>query len=401
MKKRYVTTLPFLLMANLLGSDDALLSGEKQEILRQQQSIYESEYEKLRTNWISPINLIGNYTFNKSAMGSNSDTESISASFSQDIFRSGGITYQIAYAGANKEAKTILHQQSIANLNLQLFNALLNYEKSRYQLEQSAKRIANYEIEVFIKRQQFDAGKTDITELNNALMNKSSELKTHASLKYALIVQRQEITKLSNIDPDTFALPRFDLVEKEKYLSNQWDIQYANTQSKTLSYLYEVTKSNYLPSVAVNGSIGYQNYNSNDAATSYDGHYYNGGLSLTLPFTYNASATVQEARATYLQEAAAIADKRRELESDYAQSIALIDSYHETIKLISENLKLYDELINATQAGVDAGMKTGYDLQTLTNTKTIEELEIAINKINIQILLAQLHFALNPSKELL
>lgn len=399
MKKRYLTTLPFLLMANVWAGDDALLSGEKQEILRQQQSIYESEYGKLRYNWISPINLIGNYTYNKSAMGTSSDTESVSASFSQDIFRSGGITYQIAYADANKEAKSILHQQSIANLNLQLFSALLNYEKSRYQVEQSAKRIANYEIEVFIKRQQFDAGKTDITELNNALMNKSSELKTHALLKYALIVQRQEIMKLSNIDPDTFTLPRFDLVEKEKYISNQWDIQYANTQSKTLSYLYEVTKSNYLPSVALNGSIGYQNYNSNDAALGYDGHYYSGGLSLTIPFTYNASATVQEARATYLQEAATIADKRRELEADYAQSIALIDSYRETIQLISENLKLYDELINATKAGVDAGTKTGYDLQTLTNTKAIEEYDLKINTIKIQIELANLHFALKTSKD--
>lgn len=399
MKKRYLTTLPFLLMANVWAGDDALLSDEKQEILRQQQSIYESEYGKLRYNWISPINLIGTYTYNKSAMGTDSDTESVSASFSQDIFRSGGITYQIAYADANKEAKSILHQQNIANLNLQLFNALLNYEKSRYQVEQSAKRIANYEIEVFIKRQQFDAGKTDITELNNALMNKSSELKTHASLKYALIVQRQEIKKLSNIDPDTFALPRFDLVEKEKYLSNQWDIQYANTQSKTLSNLYEVTKSNYLPSVTLNGSIGYQNYNSNDTALGYDGHYYSGGLSLTIPFTYNASATVQEARATYLQEAATIADKRRELEADYTQSIALIDSYRETINLISENLKLYDELINATQAGVDAGTKTGYDLQTLTNTKSIEEYDLKINTIKIQIELANLHFALKTSKD--
>lgn len=399
MKKRYLTSIPFLLMANLWSDDYALLSSEKQELLRQQQGIYESEYEKLRYNWISPINLIGNYTYDKNAMGTSSDTESVSASFSQDIFRSGGITYQIAYADANKEAKSILHQQNIANLNLQLFNALLNYEKSRYQVEQSAKRIANYEIEVFIKRQQFDAGKTDITELNNALMNKSSELKTHASLKYALILQRQEIAKLSNIDPDTFALPRFELVEKEKYLSNQWDIQYANTQSKTLSYLYEVTKSNYLPSVAVNGSIGYQNYNSKDAALGYNGHYYSGGVSLTIPFTYNASATVQEARATYLQEAATIADKRRELEASYAQSIALINSYHETINLISENLKLYDELINATKAGVDAGTKTGYDLQTLTNTKAIEEYDLKINTIKIQMELANLHFALKTSKD--
>jgi len=62
---------------------------------------------------------------------------------------------------------------------------------------------------------------------------------------------------------------------------------------------------------------------------------------------------------------------------------------------------LYDDLIQATQAGVNAGTKTGYDLQTLKNSKKIEELEIKINEINIQIELAKLHFSLKPSKELL
>jgi len=388
-------------MSTLSGGDDILLSGEKQEILRQQQSQYESEHEKLRYNWISPLNLIGNYSYAKSAIGTNSDVESVSASFSQDIFRSGGITYQIAYADATKEAKSILHQQNIANLNLNLFNSLLNYEKSHYEVEQSSKRIANYEIEIFIKRQQFESGKTDITELNNALMKKSSELKTNAALKYTLITQRQEIMKLSDINPDTFTLPRFELVEKEKYLANQWDIRYANAQTKTLSHGYEVTKSNYLPSVAVNGSLGYQNYHSNEPSTQYNGNYYNGGVSLTIPFTYNASAATQEAKATYLQEAATIADKHRELEADYTQSIALIESYRETMQLISENLKLYDELINATQAGVNAGSKTGYDLQTLKNTKIIEEYDLKINTLKIQMELANLHFALHTSKDTL
>jgi len=61
---------------------------------------------------------------------------------------------------------------------------------------------------------------------------------------------------------------------------------------------------------------------------------------------------------------------------------------------------LYDDLIKAIQAGVNAGVKTGYDLQTLKNTKSIEELEITINEINIQLELAKLHFAITPSKEL-
>lgn len=400
MKKRYLAIFPLLLMTNLCGSDDALLSGEKQEILRQQKEIYEFEYEKLRTNWIAPLNLNASYSYDKSATGDyHSDTENLSASISQDIFRSGGIMYQIAYADAKKQSETIAYQQHIATLNQQLFTALLTYQKNNALLEQSQKRLDNKEIEIFIKRQLYDAGKVDITELNNAFMEKSNELKTLISLKYALSEQRLEIAKISDITPDTFPIPRFELINKEQYLSSQFDLQYAQAQSDTLKNLSEVTATNYLPSIALNADVGYRNYDPKELNGAYRGDYYSAGVQLTLPLVYNASATIQEAQATYLKEAAKTADKKRELNSEYAQVFEKIQSYRDTISITSKNLILYDELIGVLQAGVNAGTKTGYDLQTLKNTKAIEELEIKINEINIQIEFAKLHFALHPSKE--
>jgi len=400
MKKHSLAIFPFLLMANLWGGDDILLSPQKQEILRQQQSIYESEHEKLRTNWIAPLNLNASYSYDKSATGDyHSDTENLSASISQDIFRSGGITYQIHYADAKKQSAEIAYRQQIALLNQQLFIALLTYQKNSVLLEQSQKRLDNKEIEIFIKRQLYDAGKVDITELNNAFMEKSSELKTISSLKYTLSEQRFEMAKISDITPETFAIPRFEITSKEEYLSGQFDLQYAQAQSVTLKNLYEVTATNYLPRVALNADVGYRNYDPKELSGSYNGNYYSAGLQLTLPLVYNASATIQEAQATYLQEAAKEADKKRELGAEYAQILEKIQSYREYITLTSKNLTLYDELIGALQAGVNAGTKTGYDLQTLKNTKAIEELEIKINEINIQIEFAKLHFALHPTKE--
>lgn len=401
MKKRYVMTLPFILIINLLGND-SLLSEEKRELLRQQQSIYESEHEKLRYNWIAPINLNGTYSYDKSAQGDyHSDTQSISASLSQDIFRSGGITYQIAYADAKKESETLALQKQIATYNQDLFIALLNFKKNLILREQSQKRLNNKEIEVFIKRQLYDAGKVDITELNNALMEKSGELKTIASLKYSLAEQRFEISKISNITPEDFTLPRFELIEKEQFLAHQLDLRYVRSQTKVLKNLADVTSSQYLPTLSLNADIGYRKYDPKELSGSYNGNYYTTGIQLTLPLAYNASATIQEAQATYLKESANAADKHRELEATYTQIIEKIESYREYNTITSQNLTLYDDLLQAIQAGVNVGTKTGYDLQTLQNTKAIEELEIKINEINIQILLAQLHFALNPSKELL
>ncbi len=399
------TFFPFILflpMAGMGADNTALLSSEKQSILHQQQTKYESESEKLRTNWIAPINLNASYTYDKSAMGNyHSDMKSVSATVSQDIFRSGGITYQIEYADAKLQTNLLTLQKQIASLNQQLFTALLNVQKSLLQLEQSRLRLDNKETEIFIKRHLYNAGKADITELNNALMLKSSELKTYAATKYTLAEQRYEISKISDINPETFAIPRFKLVQKDEFLRQQFDVQYARSQSDTLEKLYDVTRSNYLPALALNAKLGYQNYDPKELSGNYSGNTYNAGFSLSMPLFYNASSTIQEAKASYLQEAASLADKQRELDFAYGQSLEKIESYREYIAITANNFSLYDDLIQATQAGVNAGTKTGYDLKILKNSKRIEELEIKINEINIQIELAKLHFSLKSSKDTL
>jgi outer membrane protein TolC len=392
----FLTLIPL----SLLGADTAsLLSPEKKTLLKYQQEIYESEHQKLRYNWISPLNLNAIYSYDKSAQGGyHSDTETLSASISQDIFRSGGITYQINYADAKKQTEAIALQKNIALYNQQLFIALLNFKKNGALRDQSMKRLDNKEIEVFIKRQLYDAGKADITELNNAFMEKSVEQRSLVSLKYALAEQRFEIAKLSDINPESFPLPHFDLIGKEQFVEHQFDVEYSRSQTNTLKNFSGVTSSRYLPTLSLNSDIGYRRYDPKELS-GYSGNYYSTGVQLTLPLTYNASATIQEAQATYLKENATIADKKRELDAAYAQVMEKIQSYQEYIAIVSKNLILYNDLLRAIEAGVNAGTKTGYDLQTLENTKAVEELEIKINEINIQIEFAKLHFSLHPSKE--
>ncbi|OHD99686.1 MAG: transporter [Sulfurimonas sp. RIFCSPHIGHO2_12_FULL_36_9] len=390
----------FLLVGTALNAQDVqLLSEEKQNLLHQQQKQYEAAHEKLRDNWIAPLNLSGSYGYDKSANDTRGDMKKISASISQDIFRSGGITYQINYADAKKRADEIGLNQQIAALNEELFTALLNYKKNGYELEQSGKRLANYDIEIFIKRHLYDAGKADITELNNALMSKSSEQKNYVSLEYAMAKARLDISKLSDIDPDSYPLYSFDLVDEREYLQNSFDLRYARAQSQTYEHLYQVTKSSYLPSIALNGSLGYQNYDSKEQLGGYNGDFYSAGISINLPLAYNASAAKEEAKAIYLKQAADTQDKERGMRASYLQSIELIKSYSRYIEITSKNLSLYDDLISVIRAGVESGYKTGYDLQTLKNSKTIDEYTIKINEINIQLELSKLHFATSANKE--
>lgn len=377
-----------------------LLSAQKQSVLREEQNRLEAEHQKLRYNWIAPLNLSGSYSLDKSAAGDDpSRVKELSASISQDVFRSGGITYQIAYADANLQTRQIALGQEIAGLNEQLYTALLTYRIRECELAQNAKQIENDDIEILIKRHLYEAGKADITELNNALMKKSAELKNATALRYEMAKQRLEIAKLSDIDPDTHVFPVFSLVEEEEYLQNRLDLRYARAQSRSYEYLYQLSETGYLPSVALKLNGGYREYDPRDALGGYEGSFYGAGLTLSVPLAYNASATIQEAKSTYLKQAADTADRERESKALYMQTLELIDSYRRNIEITSRTLSLYDGLIAATQAGVDAGSKTGYDLQTIKNSRAIEEYTIKINELNIQLQLAKLHFAIGSDKD--
>ena len=401
MEKRYLTILPFLITANLLGEEDFLLSPEKQHYYEQQQQQIGAGYEKLYYDWLSPINLKGSDTYEKSAsLGMHDSRQSLSAGIAQDIFRSGGIMYSIGYADAKKNADTIGMQKEIAGIRQELAAAVLTYQKNILLLEQSELKLKNAQIEIFLKRKQYEAGDIDITLLNNALMNQSSELKNNTSIRFTLAQQRLEASKLSNQPIESIQLPTFTLSKKENFLDEEWDIRYAYAQSQSSAQQYGQIKSSYLPKLTLIADAGHQRYNAQELSSAdYHGNFYDFGLQLSMPLTYNASAATQEAQSIYLKQQALVADTKRQMEGIYEQSVAKIESYTRVISITHDNLKFYDELINATQAAVKAGYKAGYDLQTLKNTKSIEELEIKINEVNIQTELSSLHYKMRQSQE--
>lgn len=388
------------LVGSVYGEDTALLSPEKQRYYEHQQQQIDSGYEKLRYDWLSPINLKASDTYEKSAAGSKDTRQSLSAGIAQDLFRSGGITYTIGYAEAKKEADTIGMGRDIATVNQQLITAVLNYRKNALLLEQSDLKLKNTKIEIFLKRKQYEAGDIDITLLNNALMDQSNELKNNTSIRYALAQQKFEAAKLSDHPITDISVPTFTLSQKEDFLKEGWDIRYLQAQSQSSAQQYGLIKSSYLPKLTLSADAGLLRYDSRELSSAdYRGNFYDMGLQLTMPLAYNASAATQEAQSTYLKQQAEAADKKRQLDAQYEQSIARIESYQRTIDITRENLKFYNELIGATKAAVDAGYKAGYDLQTLQNTNAIEKLEIQINEINIQIELSSLYGMMRHPQE--
>lgn len=381
-----------LLLTMLHAGELEYLTKEKQDIQGYKSKEIDAAYEQLKYEWLNPLSVILSTRQDNSAQDISSETQSTYLSLSQDIFRSGGIYYAIRYAGSKYAYDRMTLEEENAALAQKLFTTLLTIKRTRYQLAQSETRLKNKEIEILIKRQQYEAGDVDITLLNNAIMDRNAEQKILTNLKTTLNNARIDLKKLTDRKEDEIPLPTFTLAEKENYLKQNYAVAKLREQSRLTHNRYAVTRAGYLPKLGLNGQYGTTDYTNDDLGTSYSGDYYYVGLQLSIPLDFTTGATLQEAKVNALKTQSQTLDREREEDAYYDQIRANIDAYKEYISLTRENLALYDDLITATAAGVETGYRSGYDLETLRNTKRIDEYEIRINELNIQLELVKLHY---------
>ena len=380
------TFLLFFITHALFAWDTPLLRENKQNIIDEQKKEIEANAEKVKYEWLSPLNLFGSYSKSNTQSDAVLDT---SISINQDLFRSGGILYKMQYAQSKMYNSLATLAQENTALYETLFVGLLNLKRLHLLLEQTHYSFLNSEIEVFLKTQQYKAGDVDITELNRALREKNIVLKTELAAKQAILTKEIELQKLTPIKLDTITIPHFELISQDDYESSSYNLLVANLTTEQSDEAFKMTRSTYLPRLSFNGAYGYQD----NPNTHVNGDYYQVGASLSMALDYNSYATLQESKAAYLKNRLKIQDTKIDLQASYKAALSKIENYKEYNRVTKENITLYSNLIKVIEQALVSGLKTGYDLKTLQNTKMVDELEIEINKINIQIELAQLLFA--------
>lgn len=374
-----------------MASEVSILRQNKLDIIEQEKKGIQAKSQSSKYNWIAPLNLSSSYT----RSDANEFVSDSSISISQDVFRSGGIYYQIEYA--NTQLYNNLNTLALKNTTLYktLFVGLLKLKKLKLVLQQAQYSLLNSEIEVFLKTQQYKAGDVDITELNRALREKNAILKTKLAAKEAMIEQEIELKKSTDLELDSIAIPHFNLLSKEEYLQSNYDLLSSDLDTKESNQAYKISRSSYLPTVSVGGAYGYLD----DPNLNYQDDYYRVSATISMPLDYNTKATLEEKKALYLQRKLEVIDAQISAAASYNEGESKIKNYEEYNQVTKENIELYTKLISIVEKALEAGMKTGYDLKTLQNTKKIDELEIEVNDINIQIELAQLLFATKKAKE--
>ena len=171
----------------LFANEIEILQKDKKELRQIEKEIIQKKYESAKDEWIGTINL--NSTLGKNRDFSENEssdmTRSMGLSFSQSIYESGGIEYSIEYARQQLRSDLIAWENQNVALIQAIYETLLAIKKLKLQIEQSDYALKNKDIELILKKIQYEAGKVDIIDLNNAVMAKNNQLKAKSKMPEA------------------------------------------------------------------------------------------------------------------------------------------------------------------------------------------------------------------------
>jgi len=283
--------------------------------------------------------------------------------------------------------------ENIAILQI-IYETLLFIKKLKFQIEQSDYALKNKDIELILKKIQYEAGRVDIIDLNNAIMSKNNQQKENISLKNSLKDKEYELSKYTSFRANEIEIIDFKIIDKEKFLKDNLNIRYENSRVELLNTSYNQLKSSYKPKVTLNTSAGYSNNENLTTNTTGDDER-NGsiGLNASMPiFDITKDAKLEKSKLEVLKQKVNINDIKNELAYEYEQILTQINTYDEYEKTVENNLKLYDDLIMVNQSSNAAGMTSDYDLEVLQNTKKINEYDLQINDIDKKLQYSKLYF---------
>lgn len=381
----------FILSLQLLLANNDPISDLKNELLNIKRDKVLKDMSLGENSWISPVTLSASADKNKDTLDIHSENKNISASWSQDIFRSGGIQALIERENASGNANLIGIEMERFTYLQEIYTNLASIKRDQLIVEQNKLTLRNREIDLIIIAKQYEVGNKDITDMNRAILDKDN---AHTSLIISQNSLQSYIYELKKLigdkEVEKLKIPTVPLVSKNAYLTKNMELDQYNAFTQRDQAGYQVTKSSYYPKLTLNGSVGYNDYQGNKIG--YDGDNYSYGVSVSMPIDYNAKDSIESSKLQLLTTKTSSLDRKAEIEEEYDNTILNIRSFEEKITVAKEMQKMYQGLYKTTQAQSLAGFKTSYDAESIENSLKIQSLEINIQKYNILIQKIELYF---------
>ncbi|MGB5965647.1 MAG: TolC family protein [Sulfurimonadaceae bacterium] len=382
------------------GSLNEYLSELKRKQFGYEYEKTDQESTKLRDSWIRPIMI--SYSINRSNPynedgASDSENENAAIAIDQPIFQSGGIIYGVKFANASRDFANYSIDQQKRIMIKQTIDLLMQVKQSELTIGKQHLQISNSNINLEQQREQYLNGQLDSGFLNNAIIETNIVKQALFDLETRNAQLISQFKKLSDLDPKTAKIPFLAILDEQRFLEQNIDVKLAESESEKSRLYKNVTLVKYLPSVNLQASYNWQKQDSvfpaggNLVSNTSETNYYRYGLKASMPLDINSYNDFEATKVEYLKSKVVIDDKKRELKLLYDQVMQNLINYDKKIALAEDNRKLYEALLDDTKGLYRAGYKTEYDVQLLSNSMQIEEINKKVYEIDKQLELLTLY----------
>ena len=368
MKKLYL----LLIFIHLLWG--GVLNEERLKSLELKEEMTKIQKKEGLFNLISPLNLsLSGKKDNKSDKMS----QDASINFNQDIFKFGALFYS-ADEVKNTFNKNIFElNKEKTKLYQELYNDIIDTRITDLQIEKKKREIENKNLELKIKKEKLSIGNASIDELNNILISLNKIKQSLISLKITRLNLIEKIKITSDQSYKNIKIPTIKLSSEEEFIKKSPIIKTAKFNKESKKNMALISKaSNYFPTLSINARYAKKIKEKKENSYSY-------GFSLSMPLSFGKILNVEKSKLDHLIAMRELREAKLKEKVKYKSFKNEIKLYKENIKLAKIDLKLYEDLIKNTKEKLSAGLSNKEALKILTNTKLMRDIDIDINKLNI------------------
>jgi len=384
-------------IGTLAHSDELakLLSKEKQDIFRYQESYNTLQSDMLQRSWIQPIRLQYKKNYTTQFASNTINTSNYSIVIDQPIFKSGGIFYSIKYAdalrGANATQIKIRKREMIGSA----VNILYNFKKIKLQQEKLRLLIKNDEIDIKLKSDSYEAGILDSSFLDQAIIKRNRDETDLLVLELQLEKLKSDFAFLSDKNPDSLKLPNLKLIGKKEYKDEHLALRGDMLLAKEKGYLNKMTWAKYLPELSVQGQYIKGDLNPLFANPNLRDEYTNYSVTVSMPININSLTDVEATKVAYMEASTQVIDQKKRVDLEYQTILNNLRIINKKIALDHKDEKLYMRLYSVTKNLEIAGEKTSYETELMHNSLMTKKLDQQIHKIDKQLQLLSLYTKVN------
>jgi len=373
-----------LLLPIFLFSNSGLLKDSKQTLLENQRKEAELKGDLYKNLWWGGLQLEASYNWTdtpnqkKPTERVSDDFLNMKATISQDIFRSGGIYWQIRKGKVFKSLNKMILDKQEKNLIFTLYSLVLQIKKLDIGIQKQQLSIKNQNILITNQKDKYINGMIDISILDESIIQLNSLKNGEEGIVQQRIDLIANLKDITNLDYKQIKVPKFSMISIDRFLNKNIELNIQNQLIEQSRIEKNLAYSKFLPKVSVYGSHQYEN----SLMFPEERNSFRYGVKLTIPIGFNFSDAIETAKVVYLRTQSELIDKKDTQKNIYSKIISKLESIKRRVKNSKELIQSYQSIYEITNEYYKSDLKTKDDVTILKNRVDISKFDLDIYAID-------------------